>query len=164
MSFHIHVSAGGPGSGHFVYERRDVAEGDPFELGFVERQILARAGIRERPSLTGASTRHALQAMSRIAQIEMLVTVVEMLMTRGTGTMNVAVRHRHLVRPDTGGVRSIRVEGASGAPVVGALIRTLDDHGMNKWGHILEITAALSGFRTGYRGWSGYIINLTLFD
>ncbi len=164
MSFTIHVSAGGPGSGHFVYERADVPDGDPFELGLVERQILARAGVREPPSLTGGSTRHALQAMSRITHIHMLVTVVEMLLTRGTGRMNAAARHRHLVRPDTGGVRTIPFMGPSGAPVAGAIVRFLDEQEMNKWGHVLEITAALSDFRTSYRGRSGYLINLTLFD
>ena len=164
MSFQIHVSAGGRGTSHFVYERMNVPDGDPFELGFVERQILSRAGIRDRPSPTGAASRVGLQAMSRIAQIHMLVTVVEMLMTRGTGTMNVAVRHRHLIRPDTGGVRTIPIEGPSGAPVAGALVQFLDAKGMNHWGHILEITAALSNFRTSYTGGSGYLINLTLFD
>ena len=164
MSFDIHVSAGGPGTRPFVYERSGVPDGDEYQLSFVEQQILRRVGVQDRPSPTGAATRHALQAMSRIAQIHMLMLVVEMLRIRGTGMMNVAIRHRHVAWPDTGGIRAIRIDGPDGGPIVGELVRFLDAQGMDRWGHMLEITAALSDFRVQASPRSGYLINITLFD
>ena len=165
MSFNIHVSGGGPGSRRFLYQRGNVPDGDEWDLSTVETQVLSRVGISAPPSITGSATRHAMMAMSRIAQIHMLVTVVTMIMAEHqAGTLSVAVRHHHTLWPTTGGFVSIRLGGDRSATVVRDLLRFLRAQGVDKWGPIIEIMAALSGFQTGYDGRPGYTILVILSD
>lgn len=161
MAFDIHVA----GSGGFRYSRSGVLYGDEWDLGWITTKILSRAGVSARPSATGSSVRTLMAAASHINRVHLLVTTIELLMANhGNGTLNVAVRHSHVLWPTTGGYRSIALSGGSGGPVAIDLCRFLHANDMNKWGPIIEILAALVDFDRTYGGGSGYMINVTLYD
>lgn len=143
MSFDIFAA----GSGHFNYERRQVADGDAYELSWAERQLLGRGGIRARPSPTSGALGHVTTAASRLTQVHLFSGSVEIMQVElGAGTLFIAARQEHLIGPDSGGNLEERMPGDSGSEIVVRILRFLEGHGLNTWGVVIELLDAFTRF------------------
>jgi hypothetical protein len=154
------------GSGRFSHVRSGVAYGDEWDFGWVSAQLMKRVGVSAPASATGAATRMALGAMSRIAQLDLLVDTITLLIANhGNGTLNVHIHHYNRIMPDTAGFISLSLSTV-GTPgfIARDLCRFLNDYDMNKWGVVIEILGALVSFDTTYSGINGYMINVQLSD
>ncbi|MCS6875214.1 MAG: hypothetical protein N2Z23_07450 [Pyrinomonadaceae bacterium] len=162
MGFDIHVA----GLGGFLYTRNNVPYGDEWNLNWMERILLSLARVRDPYSLTRKAAVKTLSAATRVVMVETFYNTITLLIANhGDGDLNVAIRRRHLLWPDTGGFCKIRLSANEDAfSVVRSLARFLNEHGMNKFGPVAEITGALTEYDLTYKGGSGYIVNVSLFD
>ena len=151
------------GSSGFHYSRSRVSLGDEWDVNWVERKLFDRVGIRGRPSLTGNATRHGLAAMSSVARLHYFNEVIEMLIANhGNGSLSVAIRLEHVFWPTTGGFRRFALSGEDSGDPTRDILRFLSEHGMNKWGPVVELMSGLSAFDGHLRRHSVYMVNVVL--
>ena len=155
MSFDIHVSAVGVGAAHFVFRKSGVPDGVEWDLDKVQKQVLKKAGIKGGPSSpTAGATKHAMDAMSRLAQIHIFTTILEtMMLKHGRGSLFMSITKEHTLWSDTVKNCNIMLDGISGGgPPCSDLLTFLDENDMNGWGHISAIQAAIDEFYMVYNG------------
>lgn len=160
MGFNVHAV----GTGGFRYTRSNIPHGERWDLQTLEKQLFKRVVGPLRSSPTGGSVRQAIGAQSRIHQVSLLTTTIELLMIHGDGRIDINVRHDHFLRPSTSRFLGTRLNTTSGLPIARELLGFLDRADMNSWGPVLEVIHALALFDADLRGASDFQILIILTD
>jgi hypothetical protein len=161
---------------NFMFHENDLNKGEALELGFLKSTVLGQigaakqhapaspTGVKVFPSPTHSGTMAALNALSFVSKIHVLELGLFGLQINAPGTLNIYVRHEHVLWPTTGENFSTYITSSTTTrALIISIFKFLDDNDMGQWGPLLRICECIDDFARKKPG-SNYIVGVTLTD